>query len=68
MVMAAYTFGQAGTAEISLQDLQGKIIISYQANVKAGTNSLSFPANYHGVMIVHIRQGDKQISGKVVCR
>jgi aryl-phospho-beta-D-glucosidase BglC (GH1 family) len=68
MVMAAYTCGQAGTAEISLQDLQGKTIISYKANVKTGANSLSFPANYHGVMIVHIRQGDKQISEKVVCR
>jgi aryl-phospho-beta-D-glucosidase BglC (GH1 family) len=68
MVMAAYTFGKAGTAEISFQDLQGKIIGLYLANVNTGANLLSFPSNYHGVMIVHIRQGERQVSGKVVCR
>lgn len=67
-VKAAYTVTHAGTAEISLQDLQGKMIMSYKADVKAGANLLSLPANYHGTMIVHIRQGDRQVSGKVVCR
>ncbi len=68
IVMAAYTAVHAGTAEISLQDLRGKTIMSYKADVIIGANLLSLPANYHGIMVVQIRQGDRQVSGKVVCR
>ncbi len=66
-VMAAYTVPSAGAVKATLKNLQGRTIFSRVLNAKAGMNTLAIPANYHGVMILQILQGDKEFSGKVIC-
>ncbi len=58
----------SGTVKVDMKDLQGKTVFSRSLNANAGMNTLTIPANYHGVMFLQIQQGDKKYAGKVICR
>jgi hypothetical protein len=66
-VMATYTVPSAGVVKVTLKNLQGKAMLSRMSIAKAGMNALVIPANYHGVLILQIQQGNKEFSGKVIC-
>ncbi|MFP4416719.1 MAG: cellulase family glycosylhydrolase [Chitinispirillaceae bacterium] len=65
-IRALYTLDNAGAVTITLQNLQGRTILSRSAHGRAGTNSLDIPTDYSGVAILQIKHKDKTLIGKVV--
>ncbi|MFW6254095.1 MAG: T9SS type A sorting domain-containing protein [Chitinivibrionales bacterium] len=65
-IRALYTLDNAGAVTITLQNLQGRTILSRSAHGRAGTNSLDIPTDYRGVAILQIKHKDKTLIGKVV--
>lgn len=67
VIHAAWFAKNSGAVKVDMKDLQGKTVFSRSLNVVAGMNSLKFPVNYRGVMILRIQQGDNNCIGKVIC-
>ncbi|MDG5814028.1 cellulase family glycosylhydrolase [Chitinispirillales bacterium ANBcel5] len=65
-VRANWVAQSSGPAQVSLKNLQGRTIFSRSFDATAGTNTLTIPANYSGMLIVEINQGNKRLINRVI--
>lgn len=66
-IRASWLSKKSGTAEVTLRNLQGKTLTSRSYKAIKGVNAMEIPADYSGVLILEIRQGERTFASRVIC-
>ncbi|MFP4243409.1 MAG: glycoside hydrolase family 5 protein [Chitinispirillaceae bacterium] len=66
-IRATWFSGQSGRVEITLKNLLGQTLLTRSRNASKGMNTMEIPANYSGMVILQLRQGDRTFAHSMIC-